>query len=442
MGFFVGGPKVYDYLLKYDCVRDWVEGYESHFTRDQFLRTFHLFVQHSGRSPDQLLSLKPSEAKRVMVTLARNIRDRGKSAWALAVTKSVKSFYRHHGVELKLRRSERIRAGRKRIDIEIIPTKEQIYRMADSAGNLRDRAIILCLWQSGVRVGCLVRWNYELVADQLFQKTGASMRLPVHLRITENVDTKLRSFDMGYYYTFLGREAAEALRDYLRWRMKQGKKLLRETPIFVSHATTVRGKRLRTGSVRSVIKRCAKDAGLDSKGVWTHCLRKAFRKVLNNSNIDDDTREALMGHRLPGSRGSYFDSHDTEEIAQKYARCNFSRLGATLREEAKKEMLLTMWREQAKMFGIDPMKVKIEKEKKLGKGLSLDEELKLLTIEIKKLTNPQHNTNGKPYKSRIITENELVPYMEDGWNIIKELSNKRFLIKKPNHTTMVESGCT
>jgi hypothetical protein len=69
LGFFVGGPKVYDYLLKYDCVRDWVEGYESHFTRDQFLRTFNLFVQHSGRAPDQLLSLKSSEAKRVMRAL-------------------------------------------------------------------------------------------------------------------------------------------------------------------------------------------------------------------------------------------------------------------------------------------------------------------------------------------------------------------------------------
>ena len=66
---------------------------------------------------------------------------------------------------------------------------------------------------------------------------------------------------------------------------------------------------------------------------------KAFRKVLNNSDIDDDTREALMGHKLPGSRGSYFDSHDADEIAKKYARCDFSRPGTILLEDAKKEML-------------------------------------------------------------------------------------------------------
>lgn len=99
----------------------------------------------------------------------------------------------------------------------------------------------------------------------------------------------------------------------------------------------------------------------------------------------------------------------------------------------KKEMLLEMWREQAKMYGIDPMKVKIEKERELKKELSLDEEQELLKVEIKKLTMPQLNNNGKPYQSKIIGEKELVPYVEDGWDIVRELSNGRFLIKKPNH---------
>jgi len=103
-------------------------------------------------------------------------------------------------------------------------------------------------------------------------------------------------------------------------------------------------------------------------------------------------------------------------------------------ETDKKEMLLEMWREQARMYGINPMKVKIEKERELGKKLSPEGEQELLTTEIRKLTIPQMTNNGKPYQSKIIDEKELVSYVEEGWEIIRDLSNKKFLVKKPNHT--------
>ena len=80
------------------------------------------------------------------------------------------------------------------------------------------------------------------------------------------------------------------------------------------------------------------------------------------------------------------------------------------------------------------MKVKIEKERELGKKLSPEGEQELLTTEIRKLTIPQMTNNGKPYQRKIIDEKELVSYVEEGWEIIRDLSNKKFLVKKPNHT--------
>ena len=67
-----------------------------------------------------------------------------------------------------------------------------------------------------------------------------------------------------------------------------------------------------------------------------------------------------------------------------------------------------------------------------GEELSIGGELELLTNEIKKVTMPRLNSD-KPYQSKIISENELVIYVEDGWEIVRELSDKRFLMKKPNH---------
>ena len=37
------------------------------------------------------------------------------------------------------------------------------------------------------------------------------------------------------------------------------------------------------------------------------------------------------------------------------------------------------------------------------------------------------------YQSKIISEKELMPYVEEEWEIVRELSNSGFLIKKSNH---------
>jgi len=276
----------------------------------------------------------------------------------------------------------------------------------------------------------------SLIKDQLFPPDN-HIKIPVYLRITESVDTKLRSDDVGYYYTFLGREAAEALRDYLKWRIGNEEKLKPDSPVFASHATTIRGTPLSSSSIRGIIKRCAKNAGIEPERVWTHCLRKAFRKVLNGSDIVEDTREALIGHKLPGSRGSYFDSHDVDEIARKYMKCNFARIEA-MSEDMRKGMLLSLWRDQARMFGIDPMKVRIKKEKVLGREPNTEEEMVAIHTEIKKTVispvkqkGESNDCNSRPYISKIISERELVQYVEEGWEIVRELSNGRFLVRRP-----------
>ena len=96
-----------------------------------------------------------------------------------------------------------------------------------------------------------------------------------------------------------------------------------DDPIFVSET----GKPLKSKALWKNIKIVARLSGFDPKGIWPHTLRKSFRKVLNRTNIDEDTRESLMGHDLPGARGNYFDYHDVDEVARKYVQCDFSRNG-------------------------------------------------------------------------------------------------------------------
>ena len=85
-------------------------------------------------------------------------------------------------------------------------------------------------------------------------------------------------------------------------------------------------------------------------------------------------------------------------------------------EKDKKETLLEMWRDQAKLYGVDPMK--IEKERKLGQELTVDDEILELKIEIQRhisqLTAAGNENGNKPYTSKLVMEEDLGSHIEEG----------------------------
>jgi len=42
----------------------------------------------------------------------------------------------------------------------------------------------------------------------------------------------------------------------------------------------------------------------------------------------------------------------------------------------------------------------------------------------------EHN-GGKPFESRIVGEEELTAYLDEGWDLVKELSNGKIVIRRP-----------
>jgi len=138
------------------------------------------------------------------------------------------------------------------------------------------------------------------------------------------VDTKLSGYGLPYYYTFLQAEAAKALKDYLDMRLSLEEELRDDDYIFKPILGKALNEKMHRVRVSNLVKSSARKIGLDPRSVWTHTLRKSFRKVLNASQIDEDTKEALMGRRLPGSRENYFDSHDLDEMIRKYMTADFS----------------------------------------------------------------------------------------------------------------------
>ncbi len=322
-GQFAKGSRSYEWLLSDPLVRDWIDGYTSKETREKKLYQLEKVIRAAKLSgPGELLGLPDRDIKTLVRRVANWYLQQGKGVWAKQVTITMKGFLEAHDRRLEFKRSERIRTpAKKKIGIEHIPTKAEVFRMAENAGSLRNKAIMLCLFQSGVRVSCLCNWTYSLVSNQLYPEIS----LPVRIRVTPSLDTKLSLYGLSYYLTGLKEGAAKALRAYLDSRKARGWNPGPADPLFVQEGAGKNGEKIRREHVWRLVKSSARHSGINPESVWVHCLRKSFRKVLNASpHIDEDTKEALMGHKLPGSRGSYFDYHDEDEVMSKYMQADFS----------------------------------------------------------------------------------------------------------------------
>lgn len=229
---------------------------------------------------------------------------------------ALKSWYRNlNGEQLPL---DSGRGGKHYLHVtykkhatEHIPNKQEMYQVIDMASSLRDKAILLFLFQSGVRVNVLEHIEYSDISGRLKEDVIA-------LKITGDLDYKLRGRDIPYYYTFLNGEGAITLRKYCELKHKDSTP---NTPLFYT-----RGKKPITQAwVWKIVKMCVERAGFDRKTSSTHTLRKAFRKIVRQTNIDDDDKEQLMGHVIPGSRQAYYDQKDIELIRKAYEKCNFAR---------------------------------------------------------------------------------------------------------------------
>ena len=239
----------------------------------------------------------------------------------------------------------------KRRSKEHIPNKPEVYQIVDMASSLRDKAILLLLFQAGVRVNVLEHLTYGDIVDQLDQDI-------ITLKITGRLDHKLRSRNIPFYYTFLNGEGADTLRRYCKLRHKDSKA---DTPLFPTKGRKAISQRW----IWAIVKMCVERAGFDPGAVWTHTLRKAFRKIVRQAHIDDDDKEQLMGHVIPGSREAYYDEKDVELIKEAYQKCNFTR---EIPESNHVKMKTRMEQLEARNLGLAGMMEELRRELATLKG--------------------------------------------------------------------------
>jgi site-specific recombinase XerD len=382
-GHFVSKAPEYKSLLKDESVKKWIVNLKKkagwRTTIPSFLRTLYKFTKYSGKSPNELIAIgstakkiepreEPTSATpattKIVQDFINELLSSGKRERARHVRTCLTSFFKANGISLEL---EHIPRQAKKE--EVILSKDQIYAMADYASSLRNRAIILCMYQSGLGITALRNLNYGRIKNQLEKN-----RVPIRVHITSRINKKASQVP---FLAFLGTEACNALRAYITERKRKTQKMrekgvdVREltdnSPLFASEGKNVPfGDRMAASSIWRIIKDAAERAGLQKEKTQPNSVRKAFEAELNRSILNLETKKYFVGNPVQGMK------YNISDIERKYLICNFGR------SELSK---LVIVKEFVKSLGIKALEAKIRKALTLNQQMTEMEAIRFIIHE-------------------------------------------------------------
>jgi len=426
-----------------NVLRHYARRIKSERTRENFCSTLMLFCKHCKTDPDALVALPSQEVSRYSQDFTDSLRDRGFSVRYVNVCQAfLKTFFKENGFvgekELKVERYHQPTRYRKKP--EYVPTSEEIYRMGYAAGSAKNRAMIFTLYTSGVRNSTLRALRYGDVKDELIRGREV-VKIPVYPEMKQTDEGACKGNIP--YYTFVSQEAAQAMREYLDERKQVPGTMADEELLFCSTSNQVSRKDQKLTPVsrnglERMVKRAARLANVQQwRDVTPKSLRKAFESALRNNRLDPKDQEFLMGHILPGIQDPYYDSSKTEELRTKYSAVKFFKTEAT----DKLEMIKAF----AQTLGVDKIEVKIQKLREQHTGLNeiealgriMRQELGINPLETKMVKYRKNDEkddcsdgNCRRYETKIVTENELLTYLDEGWDLVKELKSGKIVVKR------------
>jgi hypothetical protein len=182
------------------------------------------------------------------------------------------------------------------------------------------------------------------------------------------------------------------------------------------------------GNMEFILRSVFKNFSRKDKKRYTlhpHVLRKWFKTQVISSGVPGPIADRLCGH----SRylAEEYELYTEDQLRNWYVKAmpSLTILSKTTDEERmRREIALEAIRRFAEAFGIDPLRIRIERERKIGRSLSEEEEIQLLQNEIRKLRE------GEGDEQRIVREDELEKYLKRGWQFVSVLPSQRILIRK------------
>ena len=267
-----------------------------------------MVLNHTGKSPDQILSEVKENGDAAYEVLERIVTETSKARLApkstrllIAATKRLlEDELDFEWSPTKLRKIKRILPKDKPRSVDRVPTSEEIYRLVQRA-SMRTRTALLLQLTSGLRTNECAQLRIEYFD---FNSSPIKLRLPGE--ITKSKEARI---------TFITEECGRALKEFLGERTtgfvfpkKNGK----------GHADS---KQL-AEQVTSLLKRTDLRVKMSPESpcyaLHPHTFRKFFHTKLESVGVPKSAVDQMVGH-APDMDGQSYIRYTEEQLAQFYA---------------------------------------------------------------------------------------------------------------------------
>jgi integrase len=427
-----------------ECIKEWASDLNPSTAKNYayYLLRYLRWARGKGYWPSaramlaEYGALEPKERPKHLGILKEYIKSLGTGTRDRRVTWSaVKSFYDYH--RLPLPSPSRSEASRlfapsekdKRRAVELSPLRLEDVRQLILNAQQPYKAAIMVLLQSAMGLAEFTQFN--LLG---WKRAIQDLDEPGPLRIDLYREKASRQ-EVRRYYTFLGEDAKGLIRDWLAMRPE-----VDVDALFVVYNKNgrrwvpLRG-RLLADMITAVAKRIGliKPNGLDRYPIHAHEFRDLFKSICTLRGVNPVASEFFLGHAIDKMGYDKSPQYDQEWFRREYCKVepqlnllsNPSGAGMEARmEQVRREAALEAIRRFAEALGIDPMRVRIERQEELGRELDVEEEIQAIQGEIKR----SRSGNGDP--KRIVGEGELERYLAEGWDVQTVLPSGRVLVRR------------
>ncbi len=431
-------------LLENKKVERWYENLKarSQVTSDIYLRNFGLWLEYLHLDPETVIIMARDhfdDFKGSVSDVIRGLEKKGTMGASISTgIKPMISYLKFYNVSVKLGINIRNENRNLKAEKEVIPGKDNLAKILRMA-TLRERVSISLMAFSGLRpevLGNIDGSDGLVIGDIPDLRITAGKVNYDHVPVQINVRPELSKIRTAYF-TFLGPEGSEYLKEYLELRIASGETLKKNTPVIVpveKQSLEKKNRFLLTTLLLRRIKGTIIKAGFE----W----RPYIFRIYFGTNLDSAEAKGLISHPwrqfIMGHKGDIEETYTKkegkiEEGREQYSKCldylETSEHG--IKEEDVAKITTSTMRETAIMILETAYGMQLsDKEKEELIGLEINE-LQDRLKEIFRDKRAEILNNGNKHKT--IPERDLESYLNKGWELVQiyPRGDKAVVVKLP-----------
>lgn len=288
-----------------DPIERWLNHYDSEKERERKRRALFRFARYVDQEPEVLLQRTPEEIEDLLLKYYRHLIDQERLAKTSAAQWYflVRGFFEKNRVRLDQPPSF-MKVSEAEYERHYILLQDEAKAMFDKMEDLRDRAFIAFLAQTGQRVGVLTAIKYDEITP-----IGSHGVVDVPPTYRNQLDRNVNKQRVRYKFV-VGEDTMGLLK-----KLKEKK----DSPWIFDLSQRTMGR---------IVDEAAREIGIQKEMntrfgrkmllVHPHTFRKYWKHQVRDK-IDSDLVNCMMGHK-PDYQGAYDHFRDNKDLVERYMK--------------------------------------------------------------------------------------------------------------------------